>query len=154
MTTPDKKSALEAWTGSADDQARLFFQARNLAIEAMCLRIDNHLLRAGLPVKTEWKESSFNSVSLRITLSNPKSGQSWTEVDCSILIRRLRIKSPEHLSSCFYEYQGANLSLGPRPTALMRDLASAVKALVDSEEMARLINEANYPFDYKPYSIF
>lgn len=155
MAELDKREALKSWTGSESDQNRLFFQARNLAIESLCLRIENRCLRAGLPVQVEWKESSFPSVSLRFTLTNPKKGQSWTELTTSVLLKRSRISAPASLSECYYEYQGNVLGCASgRVPALLVQLTELIQEMITEGELARIIAGANYPFDYKPLSVF
>jgi len=149
----DKREALKGWQGTPDDQNRLFFQARNLAIEALCLGLENRFLRAGLPVKVQWKESSFSSVSLRMTLENPKAGQAWTEFTCSILIKRTTIEGPSHLSQCFYAYQGAMFPGGRQP-ALVAQLSTLFHEMVHTGEIAERILRVNYPFEYTGHSVF
>lgn len=154
MTTVDKKDALRGWAGKPEEQNRLFFQARNLAIEALCLQLENRFLRAGLLVRAEWKESSFSSVSLRLTLENPKKGQSWEEKTVSLVLKRGRISAPSHLSDCFYEYQGSMLDGGGRQPALLTQLVEQVRELEATGVIHKMVLRVNYPFDYKALSVY
>ena len=69
-----------AWLRS-ELRNRLFFAARNLAIEALLLRLENRLLREGFPVRCEWNETSFGSPS--IVLQLPLRAPSNSEDDDS-----------------------------------------------------------------------
>lgn len=57
-------------TTDKDLRRRLFFSARNLAIETVLLRLENLLLREGFPAKCEWSESSFGGPTVSVMMMN------------------------------------------------------------------------------------
>ena len=91
---------------------RLFFSARNLAIEALLLRLENRLLREGFPVRCEWNETSFGSpgIVLQLPLRAPSNSEDddsdnlW--VVCSARVAREKISAQDDLSACFYSLGG------------------------------------------------
>lgn len=149
-----------AWAGSPSGSSlenRLFFQAKNLAIEAMLLRIANELLRQGFKAHCTWKESSFNSTQVLITVENPKpTSRGWAEADCYLNLRRERIAAPEHLSDCYYSVESfhGNFNWGARTPALVRQFGDAVTALFASGYLSAQVERVNYPFDYQSHSPF
>lgn len=136
---------------------RLFYQARNLAIEAMLLRITDRLLRQGFNARCEWSESSFGAPNVYVRMYNlkPQPGR-WEYGTCTLTLNRERILAPEHASHCFYslkdvittEYWGAK-----QPKQLL-EFRSTVQALADEGYFAEEIAKVNYPFDSERYSVY
>lgn len=151
----DKSAALSNWKGHTEDQNRLFYQARNLAVEALCLRLENQCLRAGLDVSVRWKESSFPGTLILLALKNPKENASWEEAEYYLHLKRSSVKAPGHLSDCFYTYTNwSGPSWRHKPV-----LAVKMAALLDDwsaaqDKLPEWVSKVNYPFDYIPASIY
>lgn len=154
MDTAEKENALMKWTGSEDLQNRLFFQARNLAIEAISLRIETLFLRAGMDVTVKWRESSFPGVRLAILMDNPKKNQSWEQAEFSLDIERKTIRGPSHLSNCFYSYKHFGIGHWSHKPAVVTKAENLLQELEQTGVLASLVNRVNYPFDYSSFSSF
>src|SRR5690606_40794458 len=100
----DKKELLRNFKLNGDSANRLFYQARNLAIEAMLLRLETRLLRAGFPAQCVWSESSRSSPVIEIRMFNTKraSADSWEFGQCRVVLNREAVQAPEFLSPCVY----------------------------------------------------
>jgi hypothetical protein len=151
----DKRQALIVHTGK-DLENRLFFAARNLAIEAMLLRLENGLVRQGFNAKCVWAESSFRAPVLELRLVTPSKDEDQDDyAQCTAWLSRDRIASPSHLSHCFYalerfdKYQGEG-----RESKKLLAFRDAVSALHESGQLAAEIAKVNYPFEYEPLSSF
>ena len=134
---------------------RLFFQARNLAIESMMLRIETILLRQGFNVRCVWNESSFSAPTIGIRMYNPKPG-AWEYGACTIHLIRERISAPDEVSNLFYALKSVQTTeYWPRkqPQQLL-DFRAAVAALESQGHFAAEIAKVNYPFDYARHSSF
>lgn len=157
LTLTEKKARLTAWKGHVDDENRLFFQARNLAIEAICLRLELKLLRAGFNTTVNWSESSFGGPSLQFNLKNPKDNQSWTEyTGARFPIQRDTLSSPSHLSKLVY-HSPSLATIEPvstRTPKLIGLFVAYLKELSDSGFIKAEVNKANYPFDRGTFSVF
>lgn len=139
---------------------QLFFDARNLAIEALLLRIEVHFLRLGFStVKANWSESSFGPPVLEIRFYNPKpgkAGQSWEYATCKLYLTRTKIQTIAQASECFYgldkvvahEYWGAKES-----KQLLAFRAEVVR-LDETKHWAKEIHKTNFPFDHTSFSSF
>lgn len=157
MTGVDKTSALAVGALSAreDFENRLFYQARNLAIEAFLLRIDNRLLRKGFAAESSWSESSGTAPTVDIRLPNPKRVEgSWEYGTCTLRLKRESVDGPEHLSRCYYTFSSFERDeywqgKQPQHVAGFRDAVEAMK-----DEFPREVSKLNYPFDYLTLSIF
>ena len=156
----DKSTALHG--EDPDLRNRLFFAARNLAIEALLLRLENRLLREGFPVRCEWNETSFGSPSIALQLpvrapSNSEDDDSdnlW--VVCSVRVAREKISAPDDLSACFYSLGGPvehETWRGRQPAKLVA-FQRLVQEWADTGVLAEEITKVNYPFDYDPRSSF
>jgi hypothetical protein len=135
---------------------RLFFQARNLAIEAVLLRLENQLLRQGFDVNCVWTESSFYGPQVYLRMPNPKKDASWVYGECAIHIKRERIDGPSDLSQCYYTLVAVHTTehwRGRQPQKLL-DFRAAVQALADSGQLEKEISKVNYPFDYSSHSSY
>jgi hypothetical protein len=156
MTAPiDKKLALTA-VKPGELPNRLFYQARNLAIEAMMLRLENQLLRQGFAVNCVWSESSRGGPTVYLRMPNPKPDASWVCGECALHVTRERISVPPGLSECFYTLASVHTSeywRGRQPQKLL-DFRAAVQALGDSGHLAEEIAKVNYPFEYDHHSSF
>jgi hypothetical protein len=137
---------------------RLFFSARNLAIEALMLRIEVLMLRAGHDVKVEWQESSMYAPSIRIMFMNPKpTASSWEYATAQVYINRERINVPrEKASDCFYSLKMVHTSehwpyKESKAVAAFRAFA---QKLADEGYFETEVNKVNYPFDYSSHSSF
>ncbi|MNR71294.1 hypothetical protein D3C71_19090 [compost metagenome] len=151
-----KQEALAGLRTHPETINRLFFQARNLAIEAMLLRLENKLLRAGYPAECEWKESSFGPPTIELRMRNTGRGE-WEYGTCALRLRRERLTGvPEFVSDCFYELDSLQASeyWGGRQPAKLLDFRQAVQDLYDTGELATEVAKVNYPFEYEPHSGF
>lgn len=139
-------------------ESRLFFAARNLAIEAFMLRLEVLMLRAGHDVLVEWAESSMWAPTLRIQFKNPKPSQSaWQFATASVHVERERITVPrEKASECFYSLKSvASTEYWPyKESKAVLAFRTFVQKLADDGYFAAEINKLNYPFDYYSHSGF
>ncbi len=156
MTAPlDKATALADIKPGAISNY-LFFQARNLAIEAVLLRLENQLLRKGFEVNCLWSEGSLGGPIVYLRMPNPKPDQSWTYGQCQVHVKRERINGPSDLSQCYYTLAHVHTTeywRGRQPQKLL-DFRAAVQALADSGHLAEEILKVNYPFEYSSHSSF
>jgi hypothetical protein len=157
--TPDEKKAILAKLvdNRTGLENRLFFSARNLAIEAMMLRLEVQLLREGFPAKCEWRESSFGSPVLYISMEvgTDASGDAISGT-CTVYVARDKVLSPESISGCFYSQNGfSSTEHWPRkqPAKLLK-FRERVQELHDSGYLAAEIAKVNYPFEYERHSSF
>jgi hypothetical protein len=133
----------------------LFFQARNLAIEAMLLRLENRLLRQHFVAECLWSESSFRAPLIEIRLRNSGKG-AWEYGKCTLIVNRDKIQAPVSLSPCYYSLASVETTeywSGKQPKQLL-DFRAAVAELAGSGYLAAEIEKLNYPFDYQPLSTF
>lgn len=152
-----KRAKLAEVKPGPDFENRLFFQARNLAIEAMLLRISNGLLRQGFNVQCSWHESSYPHPDVTIKLVNPKpTANGWEEAHCSLTLRRETVSAPRHLSDCYYSVVSlkCHCNWGSRTPALVKKFSTAVEALFASGYLTEQVEKVNFPFDYHSYSSF
>lgn len=149
----DKRQAFEQPV--PDLVHRLFYQARNLAIEAMLLRLSDALLRQGFNVRCVWSETSYGGPTVEVRLYNPKPG-SWSYGTCRLHLNRERIAAPDEVSFCFYSLKDVATGehWGARQPKVLLDFRAAVQAMGDSGHLAREILTVNYPFDYESHSPF
>ena len=157
MTT-DKRLALKTLCSDDKDlRNRLFFSARNLAIEAVLLRLENLLLREGFPAKCEWSESSFGGPTVNVMMANPKPAEdSWEFGTCRLRIKRERETAPDDLSSCFYTLESVETGeywRGRQPAKLLA-FRDRVQALANEGVLATEIMKVNFPFEYTSHSGF
>lgn len=157
LTLEDKKARLTSWKGSQDDENRLFFEARNLAIEAICLRLELNLLRAGFNASVTWSESSFSGPSLKFSLKNPKETQIWEQYDgAGFYIKRDTVSGPSHLSKLVYHSAQFSIiePVSTRTPKLIGSFVAHLKELLASGLIDAEVNKANYPFDRGTFSVF
>ena len=137
---------------------RLFFSARNLAIEAFMLRLEVLMLRAGPDVLAEWVESSMWAPPVRIQFKNPKAtSSSWQFATASAHVERERITVPrEKASECFYSLKSvSSTEYWPyKESKAVLAFRTFVQKLADDGYFAAEINKLNYPFDYYSHSGF
>lgn len=157
MAKPDKRDALV--TRPKDFESRLFFAARNLAIEAMCLRIETSMLRQGFDVTAEWKESSRGNPTLQLKLKNPKpTATSWEFAEAAVYVARDRITVLErhNISECFYRLDSVHpTEHWPwRESKLVADFRALVRKMGDEGYFAAEVDKVNYPFEYGHHSSF
>lgn len=138
---------------------RLFFQARNLAIEAMLLRVSDRLLRQGFNARCEWSEFSTSAPMVYVRLYNTKPN-SWEYGTCTLSLNRERITVEdgvhEQVSDCFYSLKDVTTTeyWGAKQPKNLLDFRNAVQALANEGFFAQEIAKVNYPFDSEPYSIY
>ena len=150
----DKRQSLTLHKGP-DLESRLFFSSRNLAIEAMLLRIENSLLRQGFDAQCLWSESSFNAPVIYIRMMNPSKNANWEYGQCAAWLSRDTIKGPSHLSTCFYSLKEFTKFEGEgRESKLLQSFRDAVESLHLSGHLASEIAKVNYPFEYPTFSSF
>jgi hypothetical protein len=137
---------------------RLFFSARNLAIEALLLRIEVLMLRAGHDVKVEWHETSMHAPSIRIMFMNSKpSSSSWEYATATVYLERERIKVPhDKASECFYSLKMVHTTehWPYKESKAVLAFRTFAQKLADDGYFAAEINKVNYPFDYSSHSGF
>ncbi|KWT98243.1 hypothetical protein WDL1P1_00300 (plasmid) [Variovorax sp. WDL1] len=134
----------------------LFYQARNLAIEALLLRLENQLLRSGFPAICAWNESSFSDPSIYIQLPNPKEGASWDVATCTLRVLRSKERAPDFVSGCVYVVKGFSAVehwRGKQPAKVVA-FREAVTALHDSGHLAAEVLKVNFPFERGFHSTF
>lgn len=139
-------------------ESRLFFAARNLAIEAFVLRLEVLTLRAGHDVLVEWAESSMWAPTVRIQFKNPKpTSSAWQFATASVHVERERITVPrEKASECFYSLKSvSSTEYWPyKESKAVLAFRAFVQKLADDGYFAAEINKLNYPFDYYSHSGF
>lgn len=153
----DKRVALTKLPNQYEN--RLFFAARNLAIEALLLRIEVLMLRAGHGVKVEWHESSMHAPSIRIMFMNPKpSSSSWEYATAAVYVERERIKVPsqDKASECFYSLKMVHTTehWPYKESKAVQAFRTFAQKLADDGYFADEVNKVNYPFDYHSHSSF
>lgn len=150
----DKPYALNLYKGH-DLESRLFFSSRNLAIEAMLLRLETNLLRQGFDAQCFWNESSFQSPTVMVRMMNPNKKANWEYGQCTAWVSRETIASPSHLSSCFYVLKDfSKYEEDRRESKLLLSFRDAVERLYLSGHLATEIAKVNYPFEYPFLSSF
>ena len=157
MVKPDKRDALVARPKDFDN--RLFYAARNLAIEALCLRIETSMLRKGFDVTAEWRESSFRNPQLELKLKNPKAtATSWEFATATVgLIRdRITVLERHSISECFYSVATVHATeYWPcRESKYVADFRELVKTMAGAGYFETEVDKVNYPFDYNHHSSF
>jgi hypothetical protein len=151
----DKTNIFQGGKRPAEFAHRLFYQARNLAIEAMLLRLDNSLLRKGFNVQSEWQESSFGAPTVEIRMYNPKAG-AWKYGTSKLHLKRERIDAPNDASALYYSLESVqSTEYWPRkqPQQLL-DFRAAIDVLEAEGYFQHEIEKLNYPFDAGSHSIF
>ena len=157
----DKRTALHG--EESELRNRLFFSARNLAIEALLLRLENRLLREGFPARCEWNESSFGgpTIVLQLPLQVRAANTEDDDADdlygtCRVRVTRERISAPDDLSSCFYSMDKVDVheSWRGRQPAKLVAFRRRVQEWADAGVFAEEIAKVNYPFDYESHSSF
>lgn len=139
-------------------ESRLFFAARNLAIEAFMLRLEVLMLREGHDVLVQWSESSIWEPQVRVQFKNPKPTQSaWQFATASLYVERERITVPAaKASECFYSLKSvSSTEYWPyKESKAVLAFRTFVQKLADDGYFAAEINKLNYPFDYYSHSGF
>lgn len=157
MVKPDKRTTLV--TRPADFDSKLFFAARNLAIEALCLRIELSMLRQGFDVTAQWKESSRGNPTLQLQLKNPKpTATSWEFAEASVYIARDRITVLErhNISECFYSVESVHpTEYAPhRQSKHVLEYRELVRKMGNDGYFASEVDKVNFPFEYGHHSSF
>jgi len=139
-------------------ESRLFFSSRNLAIEAVLLRLEVLMLRAGFDVEIGWRESSLQGPTIDVKLKNPKPLKSaWDFATASVTLERETIKvSAGNASECFYCLKSVHSTeYSPyRESKYVQDFRAYFQKLADQGYFLDEINKVNYPFDYKFFSSY
>lgn len=152
----DKKEALNERPDSFE--IRLFFQARNLAIESLLLRLENKLLREGFPVSCDWKESSFCSPTIEIKFHNEKKSGAWKFAKSTIWINRdsVSVFDRNNVSDCFYTVKECceNEYWRGRQPQLLLKFRNRIRELFDLGYFADEVEKVNYPFNRQSFSSF
>jgi hypothetical protein len=154
MSDTDKRKALEVLPSHYEN--RLFFAARNLAIEALLLRLENLMLRKGFDCAVEWSESSFNAPVIALKLKNPKPKESsWEFATVSLYLNRDTIQAPkDKASDCFYSLRDAQLYEYGRDSKYVLNFRAATQELHEAGHFSSEINKVNFPFDHDHHSSF
>lgn len=157
MANPDKREALVTRPKSFD--GLLFFAARNLAIEAMCLRIETSMLRQGFDVRAVWRESSFGNPVLELRLKNPKPTSSgWTYASATVALTRdtIPVHQRDSISECFYAVASVHATeYWPwRESKLVSGFREQVKKWDDEGYFVSEVAKVNFPFEYQHHSSF
>lgn len=152
----DKQQALVSRPDNLEN--RLFFQARNLAIESLLLRIEVLFLRESFPVSCHWREDSRYSPSIEIRFHNQNKSAAWEYGTATIWVERdiISVYDRDQVSQCYYtlksvsetEYWG-----GKEPKKLL-DFRARVKELGEQGYFEEEILKINFPFDRKSLSSF
>lgn len=156
-TSPSKISQLQNIPYSDKDLvSRLFSTARNLAIEAMLLRLTVLLATKGFQVICTWHETSFGPPIINIRTYNPKPKEnSWEYGEVMIYCKReVLLGVPDNLSQCYYTVDSWGSSYWSRIPKLIADQEAAIKILFDVGYFHAEVEKVNYPFDNPTYSSF
>ena len=134
---------------------RLFYQARNLAIESFMLRLENKLLRLGYTVKCEWVESYNSSPQIYINYLYDKKDDT-KRGQCVLFIERetIQVFDRNNISQCYYTLKNVWIDehwYGRQPKSVL-SFRDKIKELWDHGYIESEIEKINYPFEYKSYS--
>ena len=134
---------------------RLFYQARNLAIESFMLRLENKLLRLGYTVKCEWVESYNSSPQIYINYLYDKKDDT-KRGQCVLFIERetIQVFDRNNISQCYYVLKNVWIDeqwSGRQPKSVV-SFRDKIKELWDHGYIEFEIEKINYPFEYKSYS--
>jgi len=138
-----------------DNFNRLFFTARNGAIASLLRNIEHYLQDQNnkLVVRANWKESSFNSVHIELTLHEKENKHTRT-----INLKREKINTKNHdISDLVYTFDRLSPETCYYPKK-PRQLGIDFDAVLDSPEFVEFlkqeVNGVNFPFNYESYSSF
>lgn len=137
---------------SKDVLNRLFFAARNLAIQTMLLELSMTLRRRGFPAECEWLDGAPAVLQLRMLNESPRGG--WTHGTCRVLVERSAATGPDCLSDRIYAAQSFDENeywAGRQPAKLM-EFRAAVREMWEAGTLQQHVLNLNYPFDYHSYS--
>ena len=145
----DKQNALTERPENFEN--RLFFQARNLAVEALLLRLETLLLREGFPVTCHWNESSRYKPTIEIRFHNESKTASWDFCTAKVYVERdqVQVFNRDMVSSCLYSFDKVVESEywgGKQPKKLL-EFRARIKALGELGYFTEEIRKINYPLD-------
>jgi hypothetical protein len=146
----DKKTALESQPEGV--LARLFYQARNLAIESMLLRLESLLLREGFPAKCVWRESSNSSPLWEIQYLNKDTSPDapWCHASARVIMSRKPMQVfDKDLSALFYEVESVSSSeyWARKQPKHMLQFRDRIEELRRAGYFEAEVLKINYPFD-------
>lgn len=151
----EKLEKLKELPLSGDTINRLFFAARNGAIERLRLAVQTYFDDRGYRVRCLWNESSMGNPAFQIALHEKKDTHTrfcWIE--------REKMWPPpalnDNVSSVTYRLK--NIGNGEYYRYRKPKRAEEFDAILGSEEffefLAREVNGVNYPFTYESHSCF
>lgn len=133
---------------------RLFFSARNLAIECLLSRLGAKLAHVSPSnIQANWRESSNSAPQIEITLKNPDGDLLATFV---LPVERELVGDRTLPSQCMYR-AGETCRYIPRPgrkSAVMRRFEDEAMKLWVLGAMSAMVGSVNYPFEYVTFSSF
>ena len=154
----NKLDQLKALAPTLDTLNRLFFQARNLAIESMLLRLQSRLLEAGYPAQCVWREASNQAprVSIRMLNVSRATSESWEYGECVLYLQRDLVPAPDAVSQCYYRVKRLEVAeywRGKQPAKLVK-FRDYVSTLGDAGYFETEVAKLNYPFEYESHSVY
>lgn len=154
--TKDKKAVFAAFQSGRDAESRLFFAARNLAIESILLKLELEFLKHGFNTECQWKEYSTGVPYIQIGYKNPKpTATGWLEAAIVLMLNRQQLAGPQYLSTCYYDLRTMARQVDSRRTAKpVQAFWDVASALHEAGYFEALIAKVNYPFDHTSYSVF
>lgn len=153
LTFDERKKALaglgqELKTNPSELLNRLFFMARNGAIDHLLRAFEHYFRDKGFVVKAEWNEHC-SAAAIRLVFVDKKKAEHLR----TIFLNRTAEPAPSSVSPCMYAIQSIATSEYYR---VMPKFAVDIHELMSTEEFqalaARLVNGANYPFTYASHS--
>lgn len=153
LSFDEKKQALaqleeESAAPRAQVLNRLFFMAKNGAIDHLLREFEHYFRDKGFAVKATWDEHSRGAAVRLVFLDKKKVEHSRT-----IYLERSVERAPDDVSPCMYAVKRIDTSEYYR---VMPKFAVDIHELMSAEEFqalaTRLVNGANYPFTYASHS--
>lgn len=128
-----------------------FFTARNLATEALLLRIETLLLREKFPVTCHLSEASNRAAKIDIRFHNQNKASSWEYGTAIIHLNRdsIQVYNKDHASKIRYSLKSVVTSEywgGKEPKKLL-DFRARIDTLAQAGYFESLFNKVNYPFE-------
>lgn len=147
MKYEDKVKSITELTVSSQTTNRLFFTARNLAIENMLRRIEAYFREKKFNIIAEWSEN-YNNSSIVLKISD----KDWRH--CGIERNIVDLKDNDAFSPCVYSLkyiQSGNYYRNSIPKKIA-EMNEILKTIDFFNWLSSEVNKINYPFDYTSLS--
>jgi hypothetical protein len=138
--------------GPSDILNRLFFSARNGAIASLLRDFEHYFADQGLSVRAHWEECSMRAPRVSLRLVDKRTGQHDRHI---YLVREVE-PADNVPSQCVYGVSSIDTgAYYPHRTPKIAEQFDAILASAEFQALApKLVNGANYPFQYESFSSF